>query len=328
MIQTKQRVLYFDILLFYCIFQAIFVHVEPHFCAETTSIWWDIFIGGGPAAVIMCSGAKVLPLRESGSRFLRRRLRSFIVPLLLWSIVYLLLTAYVAHDTRYFADRRLIWMLFTPTFGAGWFLYALIGVYLFAPFISPWIGRASRHSVECFLGIWLLSGLIPFASQHVEVNQTILPFAPFATYVGYYVAGYYLNRWPVRERSRKEKLQFCAFVLIVGVLLGLWFARLGVRYGYCNIFMQDTSINMMAMCMLMFAVAEHIRHVPRVVNRCVGLIARNSLQIYLCHVAVLEYIVMPMGYGMAATYALTALISVALGTALTRLSIRCVDGVC
>jgi surface polysaccharide O-acyltransferase-like enzyme len=49
--------------------------------------------------------------------------------------------------------------------GHLWFVYMLLGIYLVAPVLSPWVESASRSSMERFLALWAISLTIPYSMR-------------------------------------------------------------------------------------------------------------------------------------------------------------------
>ena len=88
----------------------------------------------------MISGATLLPIRVSTRSFLRSRFGRIVPPLVTWSILYLgvaVLYAETSPGDALAAALRI--PLAAVGNGAFWFLYSLLGLYLFLPFLSPWI---------------------------------------------------------------------------------------------------------------------------------------------------------------------------------------------
>ena len=45
-----------------------------------------------------------------------------------------------------------------------WYIYLLIGLYLYMPFFSAWIEKADRSKERVYLGIWFVSLFLPYMS--------------------------------------------------------------------------------------------------------------------------------------------------------------------
>ena len=46
--------------------------------------------------------------------------------------------------------------------GILWFMYTLAGLYLLVPIVSPWLRNASKHEIEIYLALWLVTLLYPY----------------------------------------------------------------------------------------------------------------------------------------------------------------------
>ncbi len=313
-----RRIFYLDAVRAFAMVTILF----SHSCASMlpgSAPWWMPFIGSA-SLFFMTSGALILPLREAFWPFLKRRLKSFLPQFLVWSVVYALL-AYADPDVDYQLKFHTIWFAYAPTWGVGWFIYALIGLYLVTPILSPWVERATQRQVELVLCVWLLSGFTYFAALHVDFRPEQSLFAPFYSSVGYLLAGYYLHRWPLRQRTRRQRLLFWGVTVLLGVVLGLKMVQLGLRYGYWEDFYQDMSVNVMAANLMVYGIFTYVKRAPRLVERIITLISVNSLNIYLCHTLVISKIVEPLELNVWGTAALTLVLSISIGWALGRVKI-------
>ena len=94
----------------------------------------------------------------------------------------------------------------------------LLGIYLVAPVLSPWVESASRRSMERFLALWAISLTIPyihlvFPEIWGEAFWNSTPMLYYFTgYIGYAVAGAYIKRFHMQPSRR---LSLAAVVLIV-----------------------------------------------------------------------------------------------------------------
>ena len=55
----------------------------------------------------------------------------------------------------------MICLLYTSTTPL-WYVYMLVGLYLFMPIMSAWLTPAKRKDVKIFLGIWVFSMTRPY----------------------------------------------------------------------------------------------------------------------------------------------------------------------
>lgn len=152
----------------------------------------------GIGLFFMLSGALLLPIKTDTRSFLKKRFLKIALPLLFWTVIYLLFFAT-------FRGRPLTWQTIlsipfspqgNPTF---WFLYTLLGLYLIAPILSQWIQKASSREIEFYLMLWVISLYFPLLAQIVDINSSETGILFYLSgYVGYFVLGYYLITYPDR----------------------------------------------------------------------------------------------------------------------------------
>ena len=91
--------------------------------------------------------------------------------------------------------------------GHLWFVYVLLGRYLFAPVVSPWIETASRRAMEGYLALWAFTLCIPYV--HLGFPELLgecfwndTPMPPlFSGFLGYMVLAAYLRRYHAAPRA-------------------------------------------------------------------------------------------------------------------------------
>lgn len=81
-----------------------------------------------------------------------------------------------------------------------WYIYMLIGLYLFMPFFSAWLKQATDKQMKVFLFIWGITLFLPYCNEYIS-NYILGTCAwnnfgtlyYFAGFNGYLLLGYYLN---------------------------------------------------------------------------------------------------------------------------------------
>lgn len=101
-----------------------------------------------------------------------------------------------------------------------WYVYMLVGLYLFMPIMSAWLTQAKRKDVKIFLGIWIFSMVLPYVQMLAPTlgyegnygNMGILGicdwnpygmFYNFAGFMGYMVLAHYLMKYPLNWNWKK-----------------------------------------------------------------------------------------------------------------------------
>ena len=252
----------------------------------------------------MISGALLLPVSKSGSRFIKRRLLVVLPPLVVWTVIYLLEHAFLLHN---FTPRLLTSVLFHPVEGLLWYVYVLLVIYVTLPLVSKCIGAIGKRGVEVLLVLWVLSSFIPY--QHgvfIEASQySHNMFGAFANYYGYVLLGYYLHNYGLPRFSRGN-VAIWTLLLAFGIVVMPAFEFL--VQGHFDISWQqhiDTitsniSVNNIAMATLIFVAVRHFS--PERYDRqrhsasaaWWPLLSVCTFGIYLSQMLVLRQVVWPM----------------------------------
>ena len=156
----------------------------------------------GVGLFFMISGALLLPVKSDTKSFLKRRFTKIAIPMLIWSVFYLVLDTVV--NGQGFNWKDILSMFFTaqgaPVF---WFLYTLAGLYLLAPVISRWLVSVSQRELEFYLLLWCISLCYPLIGLVLDINTSVTGILYYFTgYVGYFLSGYYLRIYGDRVRFR------------------------------------------------------------------------------------------------------------------------------
>ena len=181
--------------------------------------WLNSLFRSSVPLFVMISGAFLFPVRNEGA-FFRKRFSRVLVPFVVWCVIY----AFYLYWQRTInlqgalLDILKILVNFGTDVGHLWFVYMLLGIYLVAPVLSPWVESASRRSMERFLALWAVSLTIPyihlvFPAIWGEAFWNSTPMLYYFTgYVGYAVAGAYFKRFHMQP---SRSLSLIAVVLIL-----------------------------------------------------------------------------------------------------------------
>lgn len=199
----KRRVYYLDMMRLFACFLVVMTHSVMHNKAENGT-WLSLmsFVCSPSSEMfLMLSGAILLPVHTDMRTFYKRRFVKLLPPMIVWSIFGLILRYCQGRLTGSEAWMRFVLIPFKPVEGVYWFLYVMIGLYLFAPLISSWLEQASKRQIEFVLGLWLLNMLLPWVELVIPgfYNQDgsyYWPLCYFGGFLGYWLLGYYLRKYP------------------------------------------------------------------------------------------------------------------------------------
>lgn len=173
--------------------------------------------------LVMITGALLLPVKEESGPFYKKRISRVFWPFLVWSVLYnlfpwltgvlgfepdVILTffPYAGEDvTRQALTVSLgyigqIPMNFSVVDVHMWYIYLLIGLYLYMPIFSAWVEKASEKAKLWFLFGWSVTLFVPYLREYVNPyiwgacswNEFYMLYY-FAGFNGYLLLGHYLR---------------------------------------------------------------------------------------------------------------------------------------
>ena len=230
--KDTNRIVWADFLRLIAILMVICIHcadpfnVSPEARSNPEYNFWGSIYGAflRPCVplFVMLTGMLLLPVREETGPFYKKRMMRVLVPFVVWSFLYTIfpwLTGLVGLDssilTRMFAyagespsqslgdSLHNLWMIpfnFHTYTVHLWYIYMLLGLYLYLPFFSAWVKQASKKQIRIFLGLWCITLFLPYCREFLSENLGgtcawndfgILYY--FSGFCGYLLLGSYLK---------------------------------------------------------------------------------------------------------------------------------------
>lgn len=226
--KDNKRIIWLDFVKFIAISMMIAVYCTDNVTpTERSEAWynlWGSFYGSfmRPAIplFVMVTGALLLPVKENISTFYTKRLTRLVIPFIVWSVLYNLFPwitgllglsptiindffAWAEPDQSFSGALHNILMIpfnFSMLAVQMWYVYLLIGLYLYMPFFSAWVKQASVKEQKIFLTLWFISLFIPYLREYLTKdlwgtcswNEFGLLYY-FAGFNGYLLLGYYIK---------------------------------------------------------------------------------------------------------------------------------------
>ena len=169
---------------------------------------------------VMISGYLLLPVSTSTATFFRRRFTRILFPWVFWCVSYAVYFMLRSGDgiATCIASVCRIPLNYGVEVGHLWYIYMLIGVYLLAPIVSPWLRQCGKRELQGYLALWMLTTLLPYL-HHAgialwgEASWNVTPaFYYYTGFGGYFVLGHYLRRYGC------PRLSVSMALLVVGYL--------------------------------------------------------------------------------------------------------------
>ncbi|WP_156088944.1 acyltransferase [Pseudomonas viridiflava] len=186
----KARDLSLDGVRFLAIFMVIVIHVSAKGFSSMGLHWWAVnfFESISRAAVplfFMVSGALLLT-RETRAKTSLKRIWRVALPLFVWSIVYL---AWFQYTGTAF-DEWVLRIFRGPVVAHFWYLYTLIGAYLFLPVLIGFFKIENTGSqLLAMVGWFIGSSLVPLFYALNQKGYLGLDWGFLTLYAGYIAAG-------------------------------------------------------------------------------------------------------------------------------------------
>jgi surface polysaccharide O-acyltransferase-like enzyme len=239
----NNRVVYADLLRIFAAFCVIINHI-PRFQSEIASFSWQIdnvfysIVRFDVPVFIMLSGMFNLRINNSNNseygKFLKKSLQ-IAVALVFWSILNILSIdmGKIIFKGESMASLDLMKIpakiLSIDPWSHLWYLYLIIGLYLFTPLLKVFIKNASKKDFEYWLLLYASFGLGStfYNAIGVKLNEfcdylpyfIYFPFLELTGYLGYYIAGYYFSTYKL-SRNVKIFIYITALISLFTTIIG------------------------------------------------------------------------------------------------------------
>ncbi len=235
------HIVWLDVMRFVAMFTVVCCHCADPFNFYTGEIpdnigeikfWgaaYGAFLRPCVPLFVMITGALLLPVKGEASVFYKKRIPRVLWPFLIWSVLYNLFPWFtgvlglnpdvildffpysgeeatqqsLSVSLKNIAEIPLNFSLLDVHM---WYIYLLIGLYLYLPIFSAWVEKASDKAKLWFLAAWGVTTLLPYYYEYVSPylwgtcswnSYGMLYY--FAGFNGYLMLGHYLRKleWPV-----------------------------------------------------------------------------------------------------------------------------------
>lgn len=343
--QKNQHIVWLDVVRFIAMFTVVCCHcTDPfNFYPGTApnigeiKLWGAIYGSVLRPCVplfVMITGALLLPVRGDASTFYKKRIPRVFYPFLIWSVLYNLfpwitgllgLNPQIILDFFPYAGEEVMQQSFSVSleyilmipFNFSilavhmWYIYLLIGLYLYLPVFSAWVEKASERAKLMFLLAWGVTLLLPYYYQFVSNylwgtcswNSFGMLYA-FAGFNGYLLLGHYLKNL---EWSLKKTLAIGIPMFAVGYAVTfLGFRHITALPEYTDemleLFFTYCSLNVVMMTIPVFMLAKKVKVNSERMKKALANLTVCGFGIYMMHyfftgpsVVLMRAIDMPIG---------------------------------
>lgn len=280
-----------------------YINGEGHVINDAASCWVGWLNSLCRTAVplfVMLSGFFLLPVKEKMGTFFKKRFIRVVVPFVVWCVLYAFYQVVrgQADVETAFINVLKIPVNFGVDVGHLWYVYMLIGLYMFAPIVSPWLEVASRKGIEFYLYVWTFCLFLPYIHLVFPAvlgecfwNRTPMLYY-FSGFLGYMVLAFYIRKYWMERKAWNVPV---GLVLIVA---GYFVSAFGFVERLKTVeFVWDTeltwgfeTINIAMMSLGIFLIFKNIRlnGAMEGLRGVVADISKLSYGIYLVHIMLLN----------------------------------------
>ena len=258
---SDNRIVWLDVIRCVAMIMVIGVHcIDPFYISPTmraipeythwAAIYGSLLRPSVPLFVMM-TGLLLLPVKTQPlGKFYKKRIYRVLFLFLIWSVLYSMfpwvtgvlgLPKEIIGDFFCYTqgqesqslidslkDVAMIPFNFSHKENHMWYIYLLIGLYLYMPFFSAWIENADRKTKRAFLLIWIISLFIPYLKEYVanclfersgyvfgtDTWNEFGLFYYFAGFNGYLLLGHYVKKG--NDWSLMKTFILCILMFAVG----------------------------------------------------------------------------------------------------------------
>ena len=281
--------------------------------------WWGAVYGSllRPCVplFVMITGALLLPVKGEVAPFYRKRIGRVFWPFLIWSVIYNLfpwitgllgVAPEVILDFFPYSGEEVMRQSLDVSLGYiaqmpfnfslldvhMWYIYLLIGLYLYMPVFSAWVEKASRKAQRWFLVAWGVTLFVPYYREFVgpyiwgscSWNEFYMLYM-FAGFNGYLLLGHYLRH---TEWSLAKTLGWGIPMFVVGFCVTFFGFRHMTASPDCTeeqleLFFYYCSPNVVLMTLPLFMLCKKVRVNNQQIQKALANLTVCGFGVYMIH---------------------------------------------
>jgi surface polysaccharide O-acyltransferase-like enzyme len=198
----KSQIIWIDAIRAIACFMVVFLHsagpVLYKYNEVGLSNWfvanvYDSIVRVCVPLFFMISGFLLLQKDESLADFFSKRLSKLFIPIVFWSIFFVFWGNVIEKSrTPLLEDFKSL--ILQPSYYHLWFLYALVGLYLFVPILRKVTHNSDNTLLIYYIYIWIIAvSIIPFIEKITGIESRI-DLNSISGFIGYFILGLILGR--------------------------------------------------------------------------------------------------------------------------------------
>lgn len=330
---VDNRIVWLDVVRLVAMMMVIGVHcIDPFYISPAMRVipeytHWAAIYGSllrpSVPIFVMMTGLLLLPVRQQPlGTFYKKRIFRVLFPFLIWSVLYSMFPWFTGllglpkeiigdffcytqgHESQSLVDSlkdvAMIPFNFSHKENHMWYIYLLIGLYLYMPFFSGWIEKADKKTKQTFLLIWFISLFLPYLKEFVASNlfdrngyllgaDTWNEFGMlyyFAGFNGYLLLGHYVkqgNNWSLLKTACICAVMFGVGYYITYTGFSTTAANPNATESEMELFFTFCSPNVVLMTLSLFLLLQKVVINNQAAIRILANMTKCGFGIYMVH---------------------------------------------
>lgn len=303
MMEKKERLIYPDILRIVSIFGVLVIHSVSLFWRNIpikTASWTvfacldSVFRFSVPVFVMISGMFMLSPEKDRGIKNLySKNILHIFTSFVFWSFLYALFNSIPTNPEISFSTRDFISRIIKGEYHL-WFLFMIAGLYMVTPILRKIVN--DKKLTEYFLAIWFIfclfanfTKLIPFIGDTIFEFFEGFRMSAAIKYSGYYLLGYYLNKYPLSKKFRIS-VYILGFLSIAATSLAtvyFSFSAMKAQSQYLDYLLPTTLFSSCSVFIFVQNTCEK-RSFSEKKKQVIAALSKYSFGVYLCHIFVIN----------------------------------------
>jgi surface polysaccharide O-acyltransferase-like enzyme len=263
-VSESKSIIWVDSLRVIATFSVVFLHSAAPLLYKFNELpeeyWWygnfyDSMVRMCVPLFFMISGYLLLGKQESLKVFFQKRVNKVFFPLAAWSIIYVLWKAYFEYSAT-ISFYSIYSLALAPAYYHLWFLYAIIGVYLFLPILRIVVANSNSTLLTYYLFVWFVAvSVIPFGEKITGIESKI-DLLSISGYSGYLVFGYCLGKLKI-TKNMALIASFTFLITVIITAVGTYYLTINNDGKFSGYFYGYLSPNVIFMAASFFIMAKY-----------------------------------------------------------------------
>lgn len=233
---------------------------------------------------LMVTGSLLLQKDEDLWFFLKKRYKRVLIPFLFWATIYILFKIdYESFSLNIETAKTMASYYLKPVSFHFWYVYLILGIYLFIPIIRKWTVKQNKKELLFYLAIWVITLLI---NKKTKMFFPEIDLTYFTGSLGYLILGYYASLF-INFKNKNQGLIIALILFFTGFLSVYYLTEIyTIKYNRFFYFFYESPLVVFS-CLGVFLFFKNLNLKK---NSMISVTDSCSYGIYLVHILILNFL--------------------------------------